>query len=913
MSDFLTTVLQLDEQEDLDGLLAFIQSQPQPPDALLNATIRLFTTNRLRFAYVLALLLTNSGHRDAIIATVRVIGGFTFGSQDERQQGLATLRTQTDTLSNTELEQLNTDTLIPLIWPVLNQAINTTQPNHPLVLCILEIFRITMPHFNTLFDPNAPVPSFSPEGLRAQAKATATWRHTPPPINTTQPRPRRALFAWGDATEKPGEPDDDLGVRIAASLTTYGWHLEMYPFNPFNHNDSYRSIPAILRQLDLELLLITLDPFNTPIKIRIVEMLAQLRQELPHVKVIGCLSAPWQFDAASLTEIAHLVDLLWEFSSPSLSIWNTPPFANKIVHALPGFSGSLGHCDTPLYFPLVCDGPIKDHHHFPNAFWRAFASQLNLPIHINWSQGLQATCYLNFSTHSQQATTLTPQGIDALLSGQLLIQEASPDLHYYLTPGEHYLEFSTLAELIGITRFMIEHPTIAEEIRQRGHAYACEHYNNAKLIGHLEQRLDLEQTNTHPASHQKQLIAVEYISANQWCRPVAPNELLTSSGNRIATFPNAMQEEPVIDVLGVRAMHAGYADLFPTNALFAGSYMSNFDYKTQKIITNDLFIARLENACVEYPAFGVLVDRHLLLAESLSEKNFTKEAATWFWSPKGAATRQVKQFELDDGPTPMSLDVEYYLDDPNEYQDENEAGILISGVGLNNYYHWMMDMLPRLWCRTALPELRTLPLIIRHPIAPYQWETLQALGIEPKQVKLFTKKMLRLKTLIFPSYLSPKNLSIRNVSWLRENLLPAFGITPQPPHKLIYISRSQASTRRLLNEPAVLDKLQPLGFEVLHLETMKVKEQIEAFSNARIVVMPHGAAGLNLIFAQPGTIIIDLMSASYRQTFLLLLASLNQCKYGILLCDDSNNPSRDMMVQIDKLLKIVHTALSQQS
>jgi capsular polysaccharide biosynthesis protein len=46
---------------------------------------------------------------------------------------------------------------------------------------------------------------------------------------------------------------------------------------------------------------------------------------------------------------------------------------------------------------------------------------------------------------------------------------------------------------------------------------------------------------------------------------------------------------------------------------------------------------------------------------------------------------------------------------------------------------------------------------------------------------------------------------------------------------------------------------------------MTVAEQIEAFSTARLIVAPHGAALANLVFAGSGAAVIELFPAGYAR------------------------------------------------
>ena len=62
-------------------------------------------------------------------------------------------------------------------------------------------------------------------------------------------------------------------------------------------------------------------------------------------------------------------------------------------------------------------------------------------------------------------------------------------MDYYFVAGEHYLEFTTFAELRAIARFLLDRPDEAEEIRSQGAAFAGERYNAYSIVGSLDRHL----------------------------------------------------------------------------------------------------------------------------------------------------------------------------------------------------------------------------------------------------------------------------------------------------------------------------------------------------------------------------------------------------------------------------------------
>ena len=60
------------------------------------------------------------------------------------------------------------------------------------------------------------------------------------------------------------------------------------------------------------------------------------------------------------------------------------------------------------------------------------------------------------------------------------------------------------------------------------------------------------------------------------------------------------------------------------------------------------------------------------------------------------------------------------------------------------------------------------------------------------------------------------------------------------------------------NEAELIRMLRARGFDIVDPSQMTVAEQIRTFATASVIVSPHGAALANLVFASPGSTVIEL-------------------------------------------------------
>lgn len=205
-------------------------------------------------------------------------------------------------------------------------------------------------------------------------------------------------------------------------------------------------------------------------------------------------------------------------------------------------------------------------------------------------------------------------------------------------------------------------------------------------------------------------------------------------------------------------------------------------------------------------------------------------------------------------------------------QSSNQSAELIAGrvavlAGLSghNYFHWMVDVLPRLELlrRSGLRWSDLDWFWINQVQANFQQETLGYLGIPSDKILAADRHpFIQAETLVVPSF--PGHLGWPEpwaIAFLRQQFLPI--AAPHPLYERIYVSRNKAHHRRLLNESEVMDRLQALDFQLVELETLSVAEQISLFAHAKVIIAPHGGGLTNLIFCTPGTTVIELFSKNY--------------------------------------------------
>ncbi|MEG4346626.1 tetratricopeptide repeat protein [Microcoleus sp. A003_D6] len=191
---------------------------------------------------------------------------------------------------------------------------------------------------------------------------------------------------------------------------------------------------------------------------------------------------------------------------------------------------------------------------------------------------------------------------------------------------------------------------------------------------------------------------------------------------------------------------------------------------------------------------------------------------------------------------------------------------VLSGLSGNVYFHWMVDVLPRIeLLRHSGRDLAEIDwFLVNSCQHEFQRESLKILGI-PEEKVLESDRLPHIQAteLIVPSFAGylgwPSGWAM---DFLRREFLKGIIASSRYP-KRIYISRSKARYRRVLNEEDAIEVLEKSGFVSIWPESMSLAEQIAYFYHADVIVAAHGSGLTNTIFCRQGTKVIELVSPHY--------------------------------------------------
>lgn len=241
---------------------------------------------------------------------------------------------------------------------------------------------------------------------------------------------------------------------------------------------------------------------------------------------------------------------------------------------------------------------------------------------------------------------------------------------------------------------------------------------------------------------------------------------------------------------------------------------------------------------------------------------------------------------------------------PRPVYFDGTLAVLASTAG-NNYFHWLFDILPRY-------ELLSDQSIDAYYVANenrFQQAYLLKAGIPPHRIINAGKhNHIQAKTLFVPSLPgNTGNPTPRSCQFLRS----ISGCEKWSGGKRrIYLTRNDGGRRRIINENEITPLLEHYGFEYIAPATLSVEQQIRLFAEAEVIIGPHGAALSNLVYANPGTRVIEFFSPDYVNVCYWALADLCQLEYYYLVNQDNSAITNAICSEVSQDIKVDHDALT---
>jgi len=233
-----------------------------------------------------------------------------------------------------------------------------------------------------------------------------------------------------------------------------------------------------------------------------------------------------------------------------------------------------------------------------------------------------------------------------------------------------------------------------------------------------------------------------------------------------------------------------------------------------------------------------------------------------------------------------------------------------------NYCHWMLDWLPRLAALGDTVRRADFFVAVCSLNAPYQRESLRMCGIDPNRIiELGPFETIRAKRLVVPDDFDTwkTHPAHKAAPWTIDYLHSKLGMSAlldgragaRRPEK-IYISRRDASWRRVLNDDELIKHLEGKGYTVITPGELPLAEQIASFARAKRIISLHGAGLANVAFCSPDCSLIEIFPRNRGTPAFCVLAAAVGCSYLTYVSDDVVAGGRadvdDIMLDVDDFM-----------
>jgi capsular polysaccharide biosynthesis protein len=185
-------------------------------------------------------------------------------------------------------------------------------------------------------------------------------------------------------------------------------------------------------------------------------------------------------------------------------------------------------------------------------------------------------------------------------------------------------------------------------------------------------------------------------------------------------------------------------------------------------------------------------------------------------------------------------------------------------VGHWNYYHFLIEEMPRIWLASEAGfKINDFDHIIMYsPIRPSQQLVCERLGISKEKI-IPLEKLQHIESEEFYFTTGPWHYGRTFASTARDFLLGIYHCTNSPHGHRLYISCERRGHGKISNEDELFHELALIGFEKVVPEALSFDEQVATFQKAEWIIGVHGAGLTNVIFSPSGCRVIEIRNPTY--------------------------------------------------
>ena len=221
-------------------------------------------------------------------------------------------------------------------------------------------------------------------------------------------------------------------------------------------------------------------------------------------------------------------------------------------------------------------------------------------------------------------------------------------------------------------------------------------------------------------------------------------------------------------------------------------------------------------------------------------------------------------------------------------------GILITDHFSAGIFHWFGDVLQKLEALDGIKfDLSEYVFLIPKDFA--STSSLDSLKVYDVNYKVVEKnhKILANRLLVIPELAPSGNYRPELMQNMRNRFKDFYNITPK--QKRIFITRSKALKRKIINEDKLFQILKKFNFDILVFEDMSFDEQYKCIAESNLLVSLHGAGLTHMLWLKKNSKVLEIRAKKdlHNNCFYSLSSAL-KLKYYYLLADKTNVKSTQL-------------------
>ncbi|PIQ22094.1 MAG: hypothetical protein COW65_05205 [Cytophagales bacterium CG18_big_fil_WC_8_21_14_2_50_42_9] len=181
----------------------------------------------------------------------------------------------------------------------------------------------------------------------------------------------------------------------------------------------------------------------------------------------------------------------------------------------------------------------------------------------------------------------------------------------------------------------------------------------------------------------------------------------------------------------------------------------------------------------------------------------------------------------------------------------------------DNYYHFVSDILPRLF---NVLDYATEAKVLMHERMPgFVKEYLELLGFSNIEF-IKDDELAYVKRLFLPTFTAGKHSHNSSIMKDLVKHIKSKNRTNKDfsDYRNVYVSRRKDRYRKVLNEDEVIGTVEKFGFKTIYLEDYTVPEQISLMSQVKNLIAIHGAGITNIMYMPENGLVVELIHPQHH-------------------------------------------------